>query len=465
MSRHCSESGRILAKALIVMVLAGGIAFLAVAAFRAGPAPQIAAEPAGGSIGRNKTVTVTVTEPARGLSRVKAELIVGERVTPVTEKTYQPGSPWWLRGGGTASDTLTLQIGRDAIKDLKAGPATLRVTAEGSPAWLRQAPATVRELAFQVRLTPPSLGVTSTFHYARQGGAEAVVYRAGESSAKDGVQAGEVWFPGFPLPGGGPQDRFAFFAVPYDMADPSRVKLTAADDADNQSQVTFIDQFTVRRPVEGTIDLSDAFLNKVVPAIMSQTPELSDAGGLLENYLAINRDLRQSNAAALVELSSKSRPQFLWSKSFLPMPNAKVMAPFAEQRTYVYQGRPVDHQVHLGFDLAATRAVPVPASNDGVVALARFFGIYGNTVVVDHGYGLQSLYAHLSAIDVKEGQEVKRGETLGRTGDTGLAGGDHLHFSILIAGQPVNPQEWWDAHWIRDRVARKLGSAFRFDED
>jgi len=281
---------------------------------------------------------------------------------------------------------------------------------------------------------------------------------------RDGVQAGEAWSPGYPLPGAGKEDRFALFAVPYDLADPSSVKLTAADDVDNESQVTFIDQFTARKPFEGTINLTDAFLNKVVPAILSQTPEMADAGGLLENFLSINRDLRKANAAALVELASKSKPQFLWSRPFLPMPNAKVMAPFAEARTYVYQGRAVDHQTHLGFDLAVTKAVAVPASNDGVVALARFFGIYGNTVVVDHGYGLQSLYAHLSSIDVKEGQEVKRGDTLGRTGDTGLAGGDHLHFSILLAGQPVNPQEWWDAHWIRDRVARKLGGALRFED-
>jgi murein DD-endopeptidase MepM/ murein hydrolase activator NlpD len=98
-----------------------------------------------------------------------------------------------------------------------------------------------------------------------------------------------------------------------------------------------------------------------------------------------------------------------------------------------------------------------------VVALARFFGIYGNAVVIDHGYGLQSLYGHLSTIDVKEGQAVKRGETVGRSGDTGLAGGDHLHFSILLQGLPVSPIEWWDGHWIRDRIARKLGAGFRFE--
>jgi murein DD-endopeptidase MepM/ murein hydrolase activator NlpD len=463
MSMHRSESGRALTVVLILIALVGA-AFLVLAAFRGGPAPNIEADKTGGSIGRKTAVNVTVSEPSRGLTRVRAELVQGDRVEKLAEKTFDAPPGWAVWKKGTGREALALEIGRDAIKGLKAGPATLRVTAEGTSAWLRHTPPAVKEIAFQVRLTPPSLGVTSTFHFARQGGAEAVVYRVGESSVKDGVQAGERWFPGYPLPGGGKEDRFSLFAVPYDMSDPSLVKLTASDDAGNESQVTFIDQFTARKPIEAQINLSDAFLNKVVPSIMSQTPDISDAGGLVENFLSINRDLRKTNAAALVELSSKSKPQFLWSRPFLPMSNAKVMAPFAEERTYVYQGRTVDHQVHLGFDLAATKAVPVEASNDGVVALAHFFGIYGNTVVVDHGYGLQTLYAHLSSIDVKEGQEVKRGDTLGRTGDTGLAAGDHLHFSIMVAGQPVNPQEWWDGHWIRDRVARKLGTALHFEE-
>ncbi|MBI3447879.1 MAG: M23 family metallopeptidase [Acidobacteria bacterium] len=459
-----SESGRVLAVALILLVLAGLFALLALAAFRAGPQPAISATPEGGSIGRKTTVTVTVTEGVRGLTAVRAELVQGDRVEKLADRTYPPPPSWKFWGRGTDRESLALEIGRDAIQGLKAGTLTIRVTAGGTSAWLSRPAPAVKELTFQVRLTPPSLGVTSTFHYVKQGGAEAVVYRVGESSVRDGVRVGDRWFPGYPFPGGAGGDRFALFAVPDDVSDPASVTLLAADDADNESQVTFIDKFTPHAPIEATINLSDAFLNKVVPAIMSQTPELADAGGLIENFLSINQGLRKANAAELVSISSKSKPQFLWSRPFLPMSNAKVMAPFAEARTYVFQGRTVDHQVHLGFDLAATKAVPVQASNDGVVALARFFGIYGNAVVVDHGYGLESLYAHLSSIDVKEGQAVRRGETLGRTGDTGLAGGDHLHFSILIAGQPVNPQEWWDGHWIKDRVARKLGSALRFAE-
>jgi murein DD-endopeptidase MepM/ murein hydrolase activator NlpD len=101
----------------------------------------------------------------------------------------------------------------------------------------------------------------------------------------------------------------------------------------------------------------------------------------------------------------------------------------------------------------------VQSDNDGRVVLARYFGVFGNCVVVDHGYGLQSLYAHLSTMSVKQGDQVKRGQELGRTGATGLAGGDHLHFTTVLHGLPVTPVEWWDDHWIQDRLKLKLGAA------
>ena len=197
----------------------------------------------------------------------------------------------------------------------------------------------------------------------------------------------------------------------------------------------------------------------MVTEIRQQTPELEDRGGLLENYLQINRDLRKRNAEELVALAPRTAGAFLWTEPFLPLRNAKVMSSFADQRTYVYQGKDVDAQTHLGFDLAAVARTPVPAANRGVVVLSRYFGIYGNTVVVDHGLGLATLYSHLSSIDVKEGETVERGQVLGRTGKTGLAGGDHLHFTTLVRGLPVDPREWWDGAWIRDRVAPKVGPA------
>jgi murein DD-endopeptidase MepM/ murein hydrolase activator NlpD len=122
----------------------------------------------------------------------------------------------------------------------------------------------------------------------------------------------------------------------------------------------------------------------------------------------------------------------------------------------MYHGKKVDEQTHLGFDLSVVQQTPVPASNDGKVVFAGDLGIYGNCIVVDHGYGLQSIYGHLSHIEVKPGDMVKRDRQLGRSGSTGLAGGDHLHFSMQVDGVQVTAVEWWDEHWIHDRVFSKV---------
>ena len=141
------------------------------------------------------------------------------------------------------------------------------------------------------------------------------------------------------------------------------------------------------------------------------------------------------------------------------MANAAVKGNFADRRAYLAAGIQVDTQDHLGFDLASLKGAPVQAANAGTVVLARYFGVFGNCVIVDHGFGLMSLSAHLSTMAVKPGDRVTRGQELGRTGATGLAGGDHLHFTMLLHGLAITPVEWWDAHWIQDRLKLKLADA------
>jgi murein DD-endopeptidase MepM/ murein hydrolase activator NlpD len=220
-----------------------------------------------------------------------------------------------------------------------------------------------------------------------------------------------------------------------------------------------VDMFFPKPLKHDVIAVTDSFIQRAVPEILRETPDFQDRGDLLKNYLAINGDLRRREAKELEALAARSAGRFLWHEPFLPMPNAKITAAFAQRRDYRYGGKHIDEQDHLGFDMASVEHDAVPASNSGVVLLARYFGIFGNAVVIDHGYGLMSLYGHLSSLAVREGQQVQRGQELGRSGKTGLAGGDHLHFTMLLGGLPVNPVEWWDPHWIHDRLARKLGPA------
>jgi len=208
------------------------------------------------------------------------------------------------------------------------------------------------------------------------------------------------------------------------------------------------------------IPIDDRFLQQVVPAITSNSPDEDiPTDDLLKGFLKINGDLRRKNNQYIRDLAKKTSPEMLFKDVFQQLGNSQVEAGFADARTYVYQGKDVDQQVHLGFDLAVTANVPIAAAQRGVVVHADFLGIYGNCVIIDHGLGVQSLYAHLSSIDVKAGDKVEKGQQVGRSGMTGLAGGDHLHFTMLVGGEQVSPVDWWSAQWMQDRVLRKIEAA------
>jgi hypothetical protein len=368
---------------------------------------------------------------------------------------------WQLWGERTPEHTVSFEVGKKAQPWLVNGEATLRVEAARPGGVMRQPGPVVVEQTLPVRVLPPTLQVVSTQTYAAQGGAEAVVYRVGEGTKRHGVEAGQYFFPGSPVPGR-QGEQFVIFGVPWDMDNAEPIKLVAEDELGNQSRIGFIERFTPRRVGNATIELSQPFLQKVVPEIAGHTPDVGAIDDLLAAYLKINGDLRRKNGDELLALGKQSREEFLWREAFQPFPSGQVMDAFAVRRSYMLDDKSVDEQTHLGFDLASTQQAPVPASNRGVVMRADYFGIFGNCVVLDHGYGLMSLYAHLSSIDVQPGQTVERGQSLGRTGATGLAGGDHLHFATLIRGLPVTPVEWWDAHWIQDRIDRKLREALPF---
>lgn len=437
-------------KVLVVVVVVGiaVLGYLAQKELRL-PAPAVVALSSSKSaIGPRTVFTVTASEPVLGI--VSTSVLAD--------------------GAGLVQQVMTLDasgafaIGKDSQPQLKPGTVTITIAVQAVGTKLRKPDPVVVSQSFDVKLDPPALASMSSFIHPSQGGAEVVVYDVGPSSVKDGVQAGAWFSPGSPLPGGQPSQRIAIFAVPYDLEvseseAKDQIMLVAEDELGNRASSPFIHKFLPRPMGKDTIELKESFMKKVTGEIYARTPELTKKGELLADYLQLNNDLRKKNMAELKELSQKSQPKFLWSETFVPMANAAVKGAFADRRTYTSEGKDVDTQDHLGFDLASVERAPVQSANAGVVVLARYFGIFGNCVVVDHGFGLMTLYAHLSTIGVKEGDAVTLRQELGKTGATGLAGGDHLHFTTILHGLPVNPIEWWDGHWIQDRVKLKVGDA------
>ncbi len=451
-SRRRSRGRFALTALFVLLLVAGALAF-----WRVGPAPTLAIETSVPGIGPSTEVTGRASQDGRGLGDLELELVQQDRVWLLSEATHEPRPFWAFWGSRVVEDVLTAQVDGPSIEGLAEGEATLRLSAGRAPTWFRRPAPAVLEVEVPVHFRPPSLDLGPVPVSVRQSGSGVVVYRVGPSATRSGVTTGESFFPGYPVPGGGPQDRFALFAAPYDDGDPSRIRLVVADDLGNEVRSAFITTYTAKPLKRSEIRLNDAFLDKVVGEITSRTPGIA-AGPPLETYLRINGELRAANAAELRKLAEKSALEFTWNKLFRQQPNSQLMDDFAARRTYVYDGQQVDTQDHLGFDLASVKRAPIVAANRGRVIMASYFGIYGNTVVLDHGYGLLSLYAHLSSIDVQDGQMVEQGGTLGRSGESGLAGGDHLHFSILVGGEPVDPLEWFDAKWISSRLGEAVPS-------
>jgi murein DD-endopeptidase MepM/ murein hydrolase activator NlpD len=443
---------------LLFVLLAFGAGALALW-INAGQAEGPAIEIGGPAIiGQTGEITVAVTAPGGELTELAVALVQGESSTPLFDLAPDSTAALTVQGDKVS---LSRPAGKHVLPELQAGEARIDVKAVRPVLFgLRQAAATATR-TIEVRLTPPQVSVLSQFHYVNHGGSEMVVYRVNPPDVDSGVRVGDREYRGFSSGGADAALRVAFFALLWDQELNTPMTVYARDTVGNEGSGSFDFRVFPKKFRASTINVDDRFLARVVPSILQNSPELvvGDPGDLPASYLAINRELRRMNNETISNLALATSPEILWRGPFKQLINSAVEAGFADQRTYVYNGAEIDRQVHLGFDLASTANAPVLAANRGRVVHAGWLGIYGNCVILDHGMGLQSLYAHLSSIGVSEGQLVESEAELGRSGATGLAGGDHLHFTMLLGGNAITPIDWWSPQWVQDRVLRKFAEA------
>jgi murein DD-endopeptidase MepM/ murein hydrolase activator NlpD len=424
--------------------------------------PTIEIRQPGKFIGQTSSLEMMVQAPGGTFSRLDVAVEQDGKTHPVFALNSDAAASGSRR---EAADRLLVMrpIGKRAIPDLKSGTARIVVHAARPVFYGLRTVESTATRDVQVRLEPPQVAVLSTFHFINHGGSEFAVFRATPEDVQAGVRVGDKEYPAFPASGAGitgdPALRVAFFALLYDQPTSAKIEVFARDLAGNQVVVPLDYRVFPKAYKKSRIEVDDRFLQRVVPAIASASPdEKIPTDDLLAGFLQINRILRQKNNQYLRELAKKSSPELQFMDAFQQLGNSAVQAQFADSRTYIYKGKEIDQQVHLGFDLAVTANVPIAAAQRGIVVHASDLGIYGNCVVLDHGLGVQSLYGHLSSIGVKVGDKVEKGQEIGRSGQTGLAGGDHLHFTTLVGGEQVTPVDWWSAQWLQDRVLRKIAA-------
>ncbi|MEP7067602.1 MAG: M23 family metallopeptidase [Usitatibacter sp.] len=388
---------------------------------------------------------IEITDQGSGLRSVAATLSQGGTERPLAAEQYsQP----------PLEKKVTVNLSKAA--GVVEGPAILRVTARDASLWRwGSGNEAVLEKKLTIDITPPTLELIADDRYVNFGGVGAIVYKASTDTAASGVKVGEHFFPGFR---GGVKDHpdysFALFAHPYNAPPGSKAVLFATDKAGNTREMVLVYELKNVKYKKSTIALSDNFLqNKVAPLLKDAAAR---QGSPKDVFVAVNKGMRKVNEDKIRQVTSKTTPTILWKGGFVQLSNSKVEANFADERTYTYNGAPVDTAYHLGYDLSVTKNYPVEAANSGVVAFTGDLGIYGNAVIIDHGLGLFTLYGHMNSIDVKAGDSVEKRQAIGKTGETGLAAGDHLHYGVYLDGLAILPVEWWDPKWIADNITPKL---------
>ena len=407
-----------------------------------------------------RTVTVEVADAGAGLRKLSGSIVHAGGEAPLAERDFG-GSPLPYLGAHTKQESVELSIDAKAL-GLASGDAKLRLVARDL-SWrdFGAGNETIVEVPLTIDYRPPTLALAPGITYAKRAGSVALIYDVSEDTERDGVQVADRFYPSVPVTGDGvpPGRRYALFPLSQELESDVKIEVIAVDHAGNQTTRT--PQINIKGRVypNETIVLSQRFLEQKVTDLAAATG-VNDSDKL-KAFQEINTRIRRENEEKIRSVIAESAPGPLFTEAFSQMPDSQVRSAFAERRSYMLDGEKVSESIHYGYDLASLAGAPIPASNAGRVLFADELGIYGNCVIVDHGLGLHTLYGHLSNIDVKVGDTVEKGQTLGQSGQTGLAGGDHLHFAILLRGVYVDPVEWWDPKWVREHALGPLHDARR----
>ena len=429
---------------LIVLLLGAGYYFLPRFEWRA---PQIKITPDTDSLGL-APIEIDVSDRGTGLKSASATLNVGgtEHVL-ASEQFVQP----------TMEKKFTIGLSAK-LAGVKEGPAVLRVTARDRSWWrFFRGNETVLQKNITIDITPPTIELIADDAYINFGGCGLIVYKTSPDAVTTGVKIANYFFPGYKGQTKDPAAYIAFFAQPYNVSEDEKAVVVATDKAGNTRELRLAYTLKGVNYKKSTLPITDDYIQGKVASLLNDVG--ARQGSPKDIFVKVNHDLRKENEDKIKTITQKSAPSKLWNGVFMQLTNSKVEANFADARTYIYKQEAIDKAYHVGYDLSVTKHYPVEAANSGNVAFTGDLGIYGNTIIIDHGLGLFTLYSHLSSIDVKPGDAIKKQQIIGKTGDTGLAAGDHLHFGVYLNGIPVLPKEWWDEKWLRDNVYGKLQSS------
>lgn len=434
----------------IFLILVGGVAFVFNSSLFEREAPQIVLP---------KEIEWNLKDPikvqaadASGLRFVRATLFDGEKSVVLDTKEFK-----------TPEKVLDLNLsfpksGFGANKKV----FELTVEAVDGSKWNFFAGNSISvKSVIKVDTKRPEVNIIGSSYKIMKGGVATVIFKAQDEAMKSLYVETNFGKKFYPTPFYKEGYYITLVAWPTNVESFS-ASVVALDRAGNLTKAHVPYFLQDKKYKTSTIALDDRFLDgKIADLIAEMAPERSSLTKL-EKFKFVNEDMRKGNEANILKVTSNVPTELMsgfYLKPFYPLRNGKVVASFGDHRFYEYDKQPTSESYHLGLDLASNAQAQMQTSNDGVVVFARENGIYGNNIIISHGLGVYSLYGHCSSYMVKEGDVVKAGESIAKTGLTGLALGDHLHFGMYVQGVDVRPEEWMDEVWLKESVFNVIESA------
>ena len=313
----------------------------------------------------------------------------------------------------------------------------------------------IKEFTVNIDKKRPQVNIISNSYAIRRGGSAIVIAQVNDENLKDAYISfsNQKRFELIPFYKEG--YYIALIAWPVDVKEFTKVTLVASDKANNLVKTKIPLYIRKLKMKDSKINISSSFIKNVTVNVL-ETSSYNVPSSLEEIFVEGNNILRASNVKSIEDVSRKYMNKEMISKielkAFKRLKNSATAAGFANRRHYYLDGQKIDEAWHLGMDWASYKRAPIKISNPGRVIFNDYLGIYGNTVIIDHILGLQTLYAHTSATNVNVGDYIQAGEQIANTGTTGAVLGDHLHFGVLVQGIEVNPLEWMDKTWMKSRI-------------
>ena len=398
----------------------------------------------------------------RGLKSYEFILTDGENTEIVDQQLFE---------GQDKEKEIFLKYPKKTTLNSKAKKLKLKITVNDNSKWnFLSGNMSQKMVNIEIDYKRPRVTILANSYMITQGGSALVVFEAKDRNLADVyIKVGTKHFKVQPYK----EDGFYAGLIAWEFNKKEfSAKIVAKDDAGNQRVADIPFYLKNKRYKVSWIRARDKFIDGKITDLAENSDDYHNIEDRFERLKAINETMRLKNEELIHSLSEHVSSEILdgWKmKRFYPLRNAKRVASYGDERHYYYKKRDneISHSYHVGYDLASTQRASIKSSNTGVVVYAEANGIYGNMPMIDHGLGLYTLYGHCSSLLVGVGDEVKVGQVIAKTGKSGLALGDHLHFGILVQGIEVRPVEWFDAGWIRkniDNIFKKANQMIKSEE-